>query len=150
MERQIYSDLFYILAKLIPLIFSELCKKDSFFYLDRYLLKKFLDICSIKINHTMNAIINVKKGSAYAHLNGHTFKITALYNTSVDLAITNKIGMVITTFFGFEEIIICDLQNEMQSAYDRYNWDGNTTYLHFLTYCAVKNYQVDVKYNCPA
>jgi len=98
----------------------------------------------------MNAIINVKKGSAYAHLNGHTFKITALYNTSVDLAIPNEIGKVITTSFGFDEIIICDLQNAMQSAYDRYNWDGNTTYLHFLTYCAVKNYQVDVKYNCPA
>ena len=98
----------------------------------------------------MKAIINVKKGSAYAKLNGHTFAITALYNTSVDLAIPNEIGKVITTSFGFEEIIICDLQNVIQSAYDRYNWDGTTTYIKLQAYCAVKNYQVDVKYNCPA
>lgn len=98
----------------------------------------------------MKAIINVKKGSAYANLNGHTFAITGLYNTSVDLAITNEIGKVITISFGFEEIIICDLQNVMQSAYDRYNWDGTTTYIKLESYCDINNYQVDVTYNCHA
>lgn len=98
----------------------------------------------------MKAIINVKKGSAYANLNGHTFTITAMYNTSVDLAIPNELGKVITTSFGFEEIIIVDIQTIIQSAFDSYNWDGNTTYIKLQTYCAIKNYQIDVKYNCYA
>lgn len=98
----------------------------------------------------MKAILNVKKGSAYAHLNGHTFKITALYNTSVDLAITNELSQVINTSFGFEEITICDIQNIMQWAFDAYNWDGNTTYIKIQEYCKVKKYKVHVGYNCPA
>lgn len=97
----------------------------------------------------MKAIIKVKKGSAYKHLNGHTFQITGIYNTSVDLAITNETGKVITISFGFEEVIICDLQTVMQKAFDNYNWDGITTYIKLQSYCAINNYQISVKYNCP-
>ena len=98
----------------------------------------------------MKAIINVSKKSAYAHYNWQTFEITSMYNTSVDVAIINAIGMKITTSFGFEEIIICDLQDELQRAFDKYNWDGNTTYIKLQTYCAVKGYQCNVIYNCLA
>jgi hypothetical protein len=93
----------------------------------------------------MKAIISVNKNSAYAHLNGHTFEVKAIYNTSLDLSINGT-----TTAFGFSEVVIVDLQSEMQHFFDLFNWDGNTTYVRLQTYCSIKGYQVDVIMNCPA
>lgn len=93
----------------------------------------------------MTAIIQVNKKSSYAYLNGHTFNVKSIYNTTLDLDING-----VTTAFGFSEVIIVNIQEEMQRFFDLYNWDGNTTYIKLQSYCAIKNYQVDVTYNCPA
>ena len=93
----------------------------------------------------MTAIINVNKKSAYAKFNGLTFNVKSIYNTTIDLDING-----VTVAFGFSEIIIVNIQAEMQKFFDLYNWDGNTTYIKLQSYCAIKNYQVDVTYNCHA
>lgn len=93
----------------------------------------------------MRAIISVNKSSAYASLNGHTFEVKAIYDTSLDLNINGT-----TTSFEFSEVVIVDLQSEIQRFFDQFNWDGNTTYVRLRTYCTIRGYQADVIMNCPA
>jgi hypothetical protein len=93
----------------------------------------------------MKAIVSVNKGSAFAHLNGHTFSVKSHYTTGFDLDING-----VTTAFSFKEVIIVDLQKEMQMFFDLYNWNGNTTYVTLQAYCAIKGYNVNVVNNCPA
>lgn len=75
----------------------------------------------------MRAIVNVKKGSAYAKYNGLTFEVA---ETRADewnekkSRITLKIKDV-NVDFALEEVIISDFQKEIQRAYDDKNWDSS-------------------------
>ena len=61
----------------------------------------------------MDAIINVNKESAYAHLNGLTFPVLELLNT---MAVIDVNG--VTTDFYFNEYLIVNIQEEYKNAYD--------------------------------
>ena len=94
----------------------------------------------------MKAIVSVNKNSNYAYLNGHTFNVESIYDTRIGLNINGtKIA------FEFSEVFIVDLQSEMQKYFDEFNWYGkNTTYTRLQAYCAIKNFESKVIYNCPA
>ena len=93
----------------------------------------------------MKAVVSVHKRSAYAYLNGHTFTVKSIYNSTVILDVNG-----VHTSFSFSEVFIVDIQKEMQNAFNDYNFYGNTTFFKLNTYCEKKGYKVDVINNCPA
>lgn len=61
----------------------------------------------------MKAILKVKSGSAYEHLNGHTFEVWQLASNGVDLTGIYPDRTDNYTFrFTFSEILIVDLETE--------------------------------------
>lgn len=98
---------------------------------------------------TMKAIItNVKKSSGFAYLNGHTFEVKEILHDLVALSIPSKIiyGKFDTCDFLFAEVTIVDIDNEMQQAYDDYNWgNDNKTYSRLKNYCAYKSIKTNEK-----
>ncbi len=100
----------------------------------------------------MKAIIKVNKNSSYANLNGLTFDVNMivgrkLLNISTD-------GLT-TADFSIKEVMIVDIQNELQHAFDNNNFHGgfrNSDTLAFLqNYISENNIQVEEpQYNCPA
>lgn len=75
---------------------------------------------------TMRAIVNVKKGSAYAKYNGLTFEVseTRADTWNEKTRITLNINGA-NTDFSENEVIIVDFANEIQKAYDNVNWDAS-------------------------
>jgi hypothetical protein len=88
----------------------------------------------------MKAIINTKSKS-YKHLNGKTFNVKEVFSTFVSIEVTSEYvkGGIITTDFNHNEILIVDIDNEIQKAFDDHNWGGNhKTYIHLRNYCIAK------------
>jgi hypothetical protein len=90
----------------------------------------------------MNAIINIKtKTSGFSHLNGHTFQVKELFSSFCAILIPSEIcdGRFDTCDFNYDEIIIVDIDNEVQKAYDNYNWGSNNkAYINLKNYCIAK------------
>ena len=61
----------------------------------------------------MKAIVNVNKGSAYAHLNGLTFPVIELLRTMAIL----DVGGITTDFYN-NEFFIENIQEEFKKAFD--------------------------------
>jgi CYTH domain-containing protein len=62
----------------------------------------------------MKAIVNVNKNSHYVKFNGLTFEVKELLSKQVALLIPNvEFGKDITTDFGFKEVIIVDIVDEI-------------------------------------
>ena len=68
----------------------------------------------------MKAVIALPNGSAYAHLNGHTFDVHEILSNIIVLDIEG-----VKTDFGHSEVIIVDFPKEMQLAYDMAAWNVN-------------------------
>lgn len=81
----------------------------------------------------MKAIINVNKNSAYASLNGRTFEVVELLNSVAALNTP-----MACADFSYSEIVIVDIDEEMQRAYDAWNWNASKLdYIHLKTYCTL-------------
>lgn len=92
----------------------------------------------------MKAIINVNENSAYAHLNGKTFPAKELMSTLVAMDIYGT-----TVDFQHQEVLIVDLDAEMQSAYDAFNWGGGnnaTKYNNLKNYCTENGFITNETY----
>ena len=101
----------------------------------------------------MKAILNVNEFSCYARFNGLTFEVTEVLNRQVALLIPNlELGKCLTTDFSFSEVIIVDIANELQKAYDNYNWGSdNGIYNNLKAYCTKRGIITPKpEYNCPA
>jgi hypothetical protein len=92
----------------------------------------------------MKAIItNLSKESSYYDLIGQTFEVKEVLHGLVALKINGK-----TTDFSFKEIFIVDIEKEVQTAYDNWNWDsGKSAYTRIMDYCNSKNINVSPNYN---
>ena len=117
---------------------------------------KVIHLSSLNIHihlniHTMKAIINIKrKSSVFSYLNGHTFEVKEILSSSVAVQIPSQIceGKFDTFEFIFEEVIIVDIDNEMQTAYDNQIWGNDSyTYRNMLIYCLINKLKVSVVYN---
>ena len=94
----------------------------------------------------MYIILNLPKGSAYAHLNRHTFKVKETLSTFVAVDVDGA-----TVDFYPKEVVVVDFLKEIQSAYDTQNWNGNSKALAFLQkYAEVNNVAYSLEYNCPS
>jgi CYTH domain-containing protein len=100
----------------------------------------------------MKAIINVNKESAYAKYNGHTFEVKEFLSTVAGIKIPHEEFAEVTADFSHTEVLIVDLQEELQKAYDNYNWGGdNRTFPNLMSYVKTNNFVMrGLKYNCPA
>lgn len=105
----------------------------------------------------MKAIITLRTG-AFANLFGLTFDV-------VDIHVDGRISLNVkgnTTDFSFKEVLILDLQNEIQHAFDNKNWNSSATTTMPSSpkagalYYALNQYRVKNKiefipiYHCPA
>jgi hypothetical protein len=95
----------------------------------------------------MKAIINVNKNNQYSKYNGLTFDVKEILNSIVSLDVNG-----ITTDFSFNEVMIVDFQEELQKAYDDFNWDGSSRrYSKLLKYQDFNGLKpIKLTYNCPA
>jgi len=103
--------------------------------------------------HPMKAIINIKrKSSGFSYLNGHTFEVKEVLSNLVAVQIPSRIceGRFDTCDFGFDEVIIVDIDSEMQKSLDVYNWSGSKLYDNLLNYCTKNGIKTNEKINCPA
>lgn len=101
----------------------------------------------------MKAIVKVNKNSSYSRFNGLTFEVKEVLSQQIALFIPSlELGKDLTTDFGHSEVIIVDIENELQKAYDNYNWGSDTrTYRNLEAYCIKNGIIVSKpKYNCPA
>lgn len=96
----------------------------------------------------MKAIINVNRKSVYSKLNGLTFDVKDVMSNLISLDING-----IITDFTHKEVMIVDFANELQSAYNRANWNSSDMTLLFI----LRSYKIDnnigdtqLEYNCPA
>lgn len=92
----------------------------------------------------MEAIINVKGASAYSVFNGHTFEVSKIWNHSVDVKGINPEYPQNDVNFTFAEIIIPNLGEELQKAYDAANWYGGEhleKYNALVKYCELKKFK---------
>jgi len=88
----------------------------------------------------MEAIINTKSAT-YKHLNGKTFAIKEIFTSFVALELPFNFikGGINTTDFNHKEVIIVDIDNEIQSAFDDHNWGNDCKrYIHLRNYCITK------------
>lgn len=58
----------------------------------------------------MKVILNVRKGSAYAHLNGFSFNVATTEKTGITIVGINQEFPESRVFFNVQEIIIADLK----------------------------------------
>lgn len=94
----------------------------------------------------MKAIIKVNEGSSYAKYNGLTFDVAEIKSSFVCLDING-----VRTDFSHKEVVICELQNEIQKAFDDYNYGSdNKTHIVLGFYCSSNKINFQPKYNCPA
>lgn len=99
----------------------------------------------------MKAILNVHKKGAFGHCNGLTFEVKEVLTSGNKGVIY---GLVIdghTTDFTEKEVMICDLQIEMQSAFDGHNWgDAEATrkFRALEKYCIANGIKFQPEYNC--
>lgn len=93
----------------------------------------------------MKAIVNVKKGSAYAHLNGLTFEVVEVLTTLFALDING-----VKTDFGQKEVVIVAFQKELQQAFDDANWGYKNNYISLKCYAECNGITFSPEYNCPA
>ena len=94
----------------------------------------------------MYIILNLPKGSAYAHLNRHTFKVKETFGNFVSIDID---GATVDFYPG--EVIVVDFLKEIQAAYDAKNWNGSGRVLSFLQkYAELNNVAYSLDYNCPS
>lgn len=84
----------------------------------------------------MKAIVNVNTNSAYAPLNGHTFKVKGVFERFIALDVNG-----VVTDFGHQEVIIVDFQNELQKEFDTFKWNGGGDYYNLRKY-AINNHIV--------
>ncbi len=92
----------------------------------------------------MKAILNLPKTNQYSKYNGWPLEVISVGNGK-----TNPIQLNINgrqwTDFKSSEVIICDLQKELQRAYDGKNW-GETyatiEYHWLLEYMRINNIQM--------
>jgi len=101
----------------------------------------------------MKAIINInRKSSGFSYLNGHTFEVKEILSNLVAVQIPSQIceGKFDTCDFAFNEVIIVDIDEEVQSEYNQYCWDGKGCYFNLGYYCIANRIKTNVKYNCPA
>lgn len=95
----------------------------------------------------MKAIITgVKKSSGFAYLNGHTFEVKEILHELVAMSIPSKLidGKFDTCDFSFAEVTIVDIDNEVQQAFDDYNWgNDNKTYFRLKMYCSDKKIETN-------
>ncbi len=85
----------------------------------------------------MKAIINTKS-PGYKHLNGKTFNVKEVFSTFVSVEVTSEFvkGGIITTDFNHNEVLIVDIDNEIQKAFDDHNWGINhKAYISLKNYC---------------
>jgi hypothetical protein len=88
----------------------------------------------------MKAIINTKSAT-YKHLNGKTFNVFEIFTSFLALELPSNFvkGGIITTDFNHKEVIIVDIDNEIQSAFDDYNWGNDCKrYNNLRNYCITK------------
>lgn len=88
----------------------------------------------------MKAIINTKSAS-YKNLNGRTFNVKQVFSSFVEVEIPSDYvkGGIILTDFKHEEVLIVEIDNEIQMAFDNHNWGNDTkTYIHLKNYCITK------------
>jgi len=84
----------------------------------------------------MKAIIKVKKGSAYAKLNGFTYEVAELTQRGVSLIGPNQEFPQNSVWFSYKEIIIVDLISELTRVYLGENNKSNQFKVAALeTYC---------------
>lgn len=99
----------------------------------------------------MKAIITgVKKSSGFAYLNGHTFEVKEILSNIVALYIPSQLvkGKFDTCDFTFAEVTIVDIDEEVQKAFDAYNWGSDKrTYLRMKMYCGDKKIETNEKYH---
>lgn len=94
----------------------------------------------------MKAIVNVKKSNQYSKFNFKTFEVVEVLSNLIALNLNG-----VTTDFSHKEVIIVDIENEMQIAYDNYNWGTNIYVFHNLrSYCDKNKIDVKLEYKCPA
>jgi len=94
----------------------------------------------------MNAIVNVKKASSYSKYNGLTFPVIDVLDRIICMDIDNQ-----SVIFSHKEVIIVDIQNELQKAYDMYNWSGCRLFNKLVAYATVNKIECGkLEYNCPA
>lgn len=94
----------------------------------------------------MYIILNLPKGSAYSHLNRHTFKVKEALSTFVAVDVD---GATVDFYPG--EVVVVDFLKEIQSAYDTQNWNGNGKALAFLQkYAELNQVAYSLEYNCPS
>jgi len=108
---------------------------------------------SIKHLLTMKAIINIKrKSSGYSYLNGHTFEVKQVLSNLIALQIPSQIceGKFDTCDFSFDEVIIVNIDEEVQSEYNQYCWDGKGCYNNLRYYCIANRIKTNEVMNCPA
>lgn len=101
----------------------------------------------------MKEILKVDKASAYAKLNGLTFKVSEILSQSISLFIyVPEHGKEVKVDFSHSEVFIVDIQNELQKAYDIFNWGLDLrTYPNLQKYCTSREILVNQpNYNCPA
>lgn len=103
----------------------------------------------------MYIILNLPKGSAYAHLNRHTFKVKETLSTFVAVDVD---GATVDFYPG--EVIVVDFLKEIQAAYDAQNYfklkfnrpaeyDGKK--FRFLQkYAELNQVAYSLEYNCPS
>ena len=65
----------------------------------------------------MKAIVNVNKESQYAKLNGRTFPVKELLNSTICLNING-----VSTDFSFKEVFIVDIEDEFLWVYSASQW----------------------------
>lgn len=82
----------------------------------------------------MKAIINVTKDSIYSHLNGLTFELKDFGHRTCS-AIVGETEI----FFAHDEVIIVDIQEEYQRAYDRCLTSCEEIFLKLLKYIKINN-----------
>lgn len=90
-----------------------------------------------------------------SYLNGRTFEVKEILSNLVALSIPSRIceGRFDTCDFGFEEVIIVDIDAEVQKAFDAYNWSGSKvypSYSNLVNYCTKNGIKTNEKINCPA
>jgi hypothetical protein len=85
----------------------------------------------------MKAIIKTKS-PGYKHLNGKTFNVKEVFTTFVAVEVTSEFvkGGIIPTDFNHNEVLIVDIDNEIQKAFDDHNWGINhKAYINLKNYC---------------
>ena len=102
----------------------------------------------------MKAIItNVKKSSGYSDYNGLTFDVVEILSNIICINIPSKIcdGRFDRVDFSYSEVTIVDIQHELQSAYDNWNWGSDTkTFINLKKYCDERGIKYKYNYNRPA